>query len=174
MLREAIDHQAFPLTEIPSVPLQIHCHYSLSEILAAFGVWTCDKPHRIREGVYYHEESGCDLFFVTIQKNEKDYSPSTLYRDYAISPTLFHWESQSTTRADSTTGLRYQSHRGKGGRAIFFVRETSKDERGWTRPYLFLGPAEYVRHEGERPMGGTWRLRVEVPGGVFERLGLVG
>ena len=174
VLREAIDHQAFPLTEVPGVPLQVHCHYSLSEILAAFGVLTCDKPHRIREGVYYHEDSGCDLFFVTIQKNEKDYSPSTLYRDYAISPTLFHWESQSTTRADSTTGLRYQSHRGDGGRALFFVRETSKDERRETRPYLFLGPAEYVRHEGERPMGVTWRLRVEVPGAVFEKLGLVG
>ena len=75
VLREAIDHQAFPLSELPDVPLQLHCHYSLSEILAAFGVLTCDHPHRIREGVYYHEESGCDLFFVTIQKNEKRLQP---------------------------------------------------------------------------------------------------
>ena len=107
-------------TEIKEL-LHIHCRYSLAEILAAFGVLTPQSPHRIREGVYYHQESGCDLFFITIQKNEKDYSPSTLYRDYAISPSLFHWESQSTTRADSPTGLRYQSHRGDGGRALFAI-----------------------------------------------------
>jgi superfamily II DNA or RNA helicase len=174
VLRERIDHRAWPLTEVPAVPLAIHCHYSLSEILAAFSVMTHDRPHRIREGVYYHEPSGCDLFFVTIQKNEKDYSPSTLYRDYAISQQLFHWESQSTTRADSATGLRYRSHLGRGGRALLFVRESSKDERGETRPYLFLGPGEYVGHEGERPMGVTWRLRVGVPGAEFGRLGLTG
>ena len=174
VLRNRIDHRAFPLTEVPGVPLHIHCRYSLAEILAAFGVLTPQSPHRIREGVYYHQQSGCDLFFITIQKNEKDYSPSTRYRDYAISPRLFHWESQSTTRADSPTGLRYQSHRGDGGRALLFVRESSKDERGWTRPYLFLGPGEYLEHRGERPMGITWGLRVDVGGEVFGRVGLVG
>ena len=174
VLRERVDHRSWPLTELPGVPLEIHCHYSLSEILAAFGVLTPESPHRIREGVHFHQESGFDLFFVTIQKNERDYSPSTLYRDYAISEHLFHWESQSTTKADSKAGRRYQSHRGDGGRALFFVRERGKDDRRWAAPYLFLGPAEYVKHEGEQPMAITWRLRVEIPGAFIGRLGLVG
>ncbi len=174
VLRQRITHRAWPFDELPEVPLSVHCHYSLSEILAAFGVLTPESPHRIREGVYYHQPSGCDLFFITVRKNEKDYSPSTLYRDFAISQQLFHWESQSTTRADSPTGRRYQSHQGKGKRALLFVRETSKDERGSASPYLFLGPAEYVSHEGDQPMAVTWKLRVPIPAAEYFELGLVG
>lgn len=174
VLQQRINNLPHPLSRLPQVPLSVHCQYGLSEILAAFQVLTPDSPHRIREGVYYHQPSGCDLFFITIRKNEKDYSPSTLYRDYAISQRLFHWESQSTTRADSPTGKRYQSHHGPGGRALLFVRQTSKADLGHAQPYLFLGPAEYVSHAGERPMAITWRLEVEIPGGVYRGLGLVG
>ncbi len=163
VLEERVDHLCYPLEAFPTVPLSIHCRYSLSEILAAFGELTPERPHRIREGVFYHKTSGWDLFFVTVQKNEKDYSPTTLYRDFALSPELFHWESQSTTSSDSKTGKRYQSHRGPGGRALFFVRESSKDDRNETRPYLFLGPAEYLSHQGDRPMSITWKLEVKLP-----------
>lgn len=171
VLRERVDHQDHPLPEHPDVPLRVHCHYSLAEILAGFAVMTPDRPHRIREGVYYHEPSGCDLFFITVRKNERDYSPSTLYRDFAISPQLFHWESQSTTRADSPTGLRYRSHTGRT-HVLLFVRESAKDERGQTRPYLFLGPAHYLSHEGERPMAITWRLKHDIPFQFFRGMRL--
>ncbi len=30
----------------------------------------------------------------TLDKSDGDFSPTTRYRDYAISPTLIHWESQ--------------------------------------------------------------------------------
>ncbi len=158
VLEARVDHQDHPLEEHPHVPLRVHCHYSLAEILAAFAV-----PYRVREGVYHDPTSGCDLLFVTIQKSERDYSPSTLYRDYALSPTLFHWESQSTTRADSPTGKRYQTHRLDGPHALLFVREGRQDTRGLTSPYLFLGPAAYASHEGSRPMAITWQLRWPIP-----------
>ena len=163
VLEERVDHQSHPLPEHAEVPLRVHCHYSQSEILAAFGVLTSQTPYRLREGVYHHRPSGCDLFFVTIRKSERDYSPSTLYRDFALSPELFHWESQSGTREDSADGRRYRGHRLGGTHALLFVRETRKDERGETRPYLFLGPAGYVSHEGERPMAITWRLAHPIP-----------
>ena len=54
-------------------------------------------PNSFREGVWYSAERNVDAFFVTLKKSEADYSPTTMYRDYPISPTLFHWESQSTT-----------------------------------------------------------------------------
>jgi hypothetical protein len=37
-----------------------------------------------------------------------------MYRDFALSPTLFHWESQSTTSSTSPTGQRYIHHRQRG------------------------------------------------------------
>lgn len=174
LLRDRIDHLDYTLPEHPHVPLRVHCHYNLPEILAAFGVLTAQSPHLLREGVYYHQESGCDLFFITIRKSERDYSPTTMYQDYALSPELFHWQSQSTTREDSPTGRRYQNHRLGHTHALLFVRETLKDDRGETSSYLLLGPAEYVTHEGERPMAITWRLKHRIPIEFYRGMRLAG
>jgi len=38
------------------------------------------------------------------------------------------------------------------------------------RPYLFLGPATYVSHQGERPMAITWRLKHAIPAEFFRVL----
>ncbi len=84
------------------------------------------------------------------------------YRDYAISDTLIHWESQGVTREQSQTGQRYINHRHAGSRVFLFVRE-SVDQRA----FWFLGPAEYVSHEGERPMAITWRLLTPLPNDLF-------
>jgi len=156
VLRARIQSLEIPLED---VPLKVHCHYALVEILAAFGILSDAHPNLIREGVKYHKPSNTDLLFITIRKTENDYSPSTMYQDYSISPELFHWQSQSTTRADSETGRRY---RHGGSSVLLFAREAAKDSSGVTMPYLCLGPAEYVSHEGERPMSIIWRLRYSV------------
>jgi hypothetical protein len=77
-------------------------------------------------------------------------------------PDLNHWESQSTTRADSPTGRRYQSH-GAMGRSILLFARTRQDDRA----FWFLGPATYVRHEGEQPMAVTWKLETPLSGDLF-------
>jgi hypothetical protein len=43
------------------------------------------------------------LVFITLRKSEALFSPSTRYRDLALGPALFHWESQSTTTTASPT-----------------------------------------------------------------------
>ena len=53
------------------------------------------KPNSFREGVLFSPGANADAFLVTLHKSEADYSPTTMYQDYAISPELFHWESQS-------------------------------------------------------------------------------
>ena len=45
---------------------------------------------------------------------------------------------------------------------MLFAREKTSDRAFW-----FLGPATYVRHEGERPMACIWRLSVPLPGNFF-------
>ena len=109
-----------------AVPLSVHASYSLDEILTAIEKMTLEKPDRIREGTLWNEETKSDLFFVTLEKTEKDYSPTTLYKDYAISPELFHWESQSITSQASPTGQRYINHRERGTNILLFVRRTGK------------------------------------------------
>ncbi len=143
-----------------AVPLQIHARYQREEVLAALGYASMSrKPNSFREGVLYVPDLNIDAFFVTLKKSETDYSPTTLYRDYPISPTLFHWESQSTTTFASPTGQRYVNGTST---VLLFVRPEAKDEYG-TAPYLFLGPATYVRHHGEKPIAITWQLAHAMP-----------
>lgn len=163
LLEEHIVHRS-AATRLPSaIPLRLHARYSRTEIMAAFGDVRDRGLYEPREGVYHHPDSRSDLLFVTIQKSEADYSPSTLYEDYAISPDIFHWQSQSTTRAGSETGQRYIRHAELGYTPYLFVRERRQSEYGHTLPYLFLGPAEYVDHVGDRPMSIRWRLPSRIP-----------
>ena len=77
-----------------------HATYGLYEIIAAYGVAAkgvlCE---RTAKGVLWVESAESDLFFITLNKDDEDYSPTTRYQDYPVSPTLFHWESQSRTAA---------------------------------------------------------------------------
>lgn len=143
-------------------PLDLHCTYTRDQILVAMDFM---KPSTVREGVLYLSDKNVDIFFVTLNKSDKDYSPSTMYKDYAINERLFHWQSQSTTSGDSSKGQRYINHKALESRILLFVREYKNDlsDRSKTLPYTFLGLADYVKHEGSRPMNIIWRLQRPIP-----------
>jgi len=145
------------------IPLWVHARYTRDEALAAVGSATAERPPTSREGVHFDKGSGCDLFLFTLRKSEREYSPTTMYRDYAISRHLIHWESQSTTTDRSPTGQRYIHHASRGTHVLLFVRETKEE-----RAYTFLGTASYQSHTGERPMAITWRLDDPLPEAVFD------
>jgi Domain of unknown function (DUF3427) len=123
-------------------------------------------------GVVWSEAVQTDAFLVTLRKNEREYSPTTMYRDYAISADLFHWESQNTTAAGSPVGQRYVNHVPRGSHVLILARQTKETEWGGPRPYLCLGSSQYVSHESERPMAITWRLRQPMPIDVFRMASL--
>jgi hypothetical protein len=162
VLASRLQHLPLALATHPDVPLQVHARYSRIEILAAFGVGDGAKVAPWQTGVYWARAAGADLFAFTLDKTTGQFSPTTRYRDYAISRELIHWESQSTTRADSETGLRYQQHLQRGASVMLFARLRSDD-----RAFSFLGPADYVSHESELPMAITWRLHHRLPGDLF-------
>lgn len=155
------------LPGLADVPLAVHASYSREEILAAVG-WTSSgrTPSIMREGVAWCPDINTDVLLITLKKTDTDYSPTTMYRDFALSPELFHWESQSTTNSASPTGQRYINHRKGGSNVLLFVRESKTNSLG-TSPYVFLGPADYVTHEGSRPMAVTWKLRRPMPMEIF-------
>jgi superfamily II DNA or RNA helicase/HKD family nuclease len=159
---DAARHLTLDLTgEVAGVPLKVHARYQREEILAALDFPR--NPNSMREGVWYSRDKNIDAFLITLKKSESDYSPTTMYRDYPISRTLFHWESQSTTSLASETGRRYVAG---SSTVLLFARIEAKDEFG-TAPYLFLGPGRYVSHEGERPIAITWRLDHPLPSDFF-------
>ncbi len=162
VLATRVDHVQQALVRHPDVPLHVHARYSRIEILAAFGIGDHAKVAPWQTGVYWAKDAGADLFAFTLDKTTGQFSPTTRYRDYAISRELIHWESQSTTRADSETGQRYQRHRALGTSIMLLARLRSDDRAFW-----FLGPASYVKHESELPMAVTWRLDHSLPGDLF-------
>jgi len=150
-------------------PLAVHAEYTRDEILVGLGHWGMERRPDFREGVLHLAERRVDAFFITLHKTEGAYSPTTMYEDYAISDDLFHWQSQSTTSAESPTGQRYIQHREKGYTPLLFVREHKSLPGGLAAPYAFLGPARYVSHEGSRPMSIVWQLENRTPARLLSR-----
>lgn len=148
--------------EDPEIPMDIYASYSIQQIMAAFGKTKEDYIYPMREGVLYIEEENTDLFFITINKNEEDYLPSTMYNDYAKNSELFNWESQSTTGVDTPTGQRYINDRSEGHKILLFVREF-KQEYNHALPYIFLGNAKYQSHKGSNPIEIVWKMDHPIP-----------
>jgi hypothetical protein len=170
LLDDISEHLTYPLDEelgwTHRIPVSVHARHTMDDVLTAFGLLDVGGGFWRQTGVVRHDRTNCDLFFVTLEKSERDYSPSTLYKDYAISPVLFHWESQSGTTQQSPTGQRYIRHRELGGHVLLFVRPRKRQD-GRALPYTFLGPADLESFRGERPISCVWRLRRSMPAGMF-------
>ena len=162
-LRLASIRSVAPVLGLPfDCPMRLHCRYTRPEILAALGISTVEHQREVGEGVFFLRETQTDLLFVTLDKTEADYSPSTMYREYAINETLFQWQSQNATSEQSPTGKRYIYQRANGNTILLFVRQ-EKRENGLVQPYAFLGPVDYQSHHGSQPMTVIWRLRYPMP-----------
>ncbi len=148
---------------VPEWPLHVHRRYDRREVQTACGDMTPSRRRNHREGVLRLPDIKTELFFVTLDKSEGGFSPTTSYRDYAISRDQFHWETQNAAAEDTPTGRRYIQQAENGWRFLLFVRETRDDA------FVALGPVHYVSHAGERPMGITWRLETPLPAALFER-----
>ncbi|NLX52313.1 MAG: DUF3427 domain-containing protein [Deltaproteobacteria bacterium] len=163
LVLDSLDVAERPMNIDPPSALSIHARYSRDQILAAYGKNTFEKKSGSREGVVEIRKFNIELLFVTLQKTEKKYSPTTLYHDYAINEYLFHWQSQNTARPDKGRGLSYIEHMQRGKKIILFVRERNEDEHGRTMGFVNLGPVSIVAHDGSKPMNITWRLDVPLP-----------
>ncbi|TBO55404.1 DUF3427 domain-containing protein [Streptomyces kasugaensis] len=174
---EHTEHYPIPLTgDQSTLPMAVHASYSREEILPALGQASVDgfKPGHFREGVKWCESMKTDTLFITLEKDDKDFSPQTRYKDYAMSPHQFHWESQNQTSSSSPTGQRYQQHQELGTHILLFVRRYKSTDIGGPQPWMLLGPATYVSHEGSNPMAIVWHLPHQLPADVWTYSALAG
>lgn len=82
-------------------PLDLHCTYTRDQILIAMDYMT---PKNVREGVKWLPDKQVDVFFITLNKADKDYSP-----DYHVQR-LFD-QRKPVPLAKSKHDLRYGKHR---------------------------------------------------------------
>ncbi len=165
ILIDRVDFKEIDIVLPYAQPLKVHARYTRDQILVAFQMSTFDKvsSNKIGVGVAENKDINTELLFIDLVKSEEDYSPTTMYDDYAISEILFHWQSQNQTRADLGKGLTYINHQKLGKRILLFVREQAKNQFNNTMGYVFIGEANFINHEGSKPMSIKWELHEPMP-----------
>lgn len=142
-----------------------------------YGCYSADEIHIMLEnklgrwqvlGTQYNAERKFAMVFVTLKKSDNEYSPSTLYEDYAISQSQFHWQSMNKVTKASAEGQRIVQQNSNGWKYILFVRDSKQDEYNNTNAYYCLGLMDYHSSHGERPMNVVWDMHNEIPGFILE------
>lgn len=162
-LLDKIDFAELEIDLPYSQPLKVHARYTRDQILAAFGLSTFQKKSSNREGVANIKRLNTELLFINLIKSEEDFSPTTMYDDYAINDILFHWQSQNSAGPQTKSGQSYIHHKKNNKKILLFVREKNKDEHGSTMGYVFLGEGNLQRHYSEKPMNIEWELSEPIP-----------
>ncbi len=144
-------------------PLRIHARYTREQILVALRLSTLSKQSSNREGVAENKRLNIEALFVNLKKTEEDFSPTTMYDDFAINDQLFHWQSQNSTTPISEKGKSYIDHERLNKSILMFVRESKNDSNGFTQSYVFIGQAKFVTYQGSKPMSITWQLNEPLP-----------
>ena len=158
-----IEIQELPMEIGLPIALNLHARYSRDQILAAFGEHQFDKKLILQSGVWDIKSISIELLFVTLDKSDKKFSPSTSYHDYAVNEWLFHWQSQNSARPDKGKGLEYVKHLKLNKQVLLFIRERSKDEHGRAMGFVNIGPVQLDSHSGSKPMDITWKLHEPLP-----------
>lgn len=144
-------------------PLKLHARYTRDQILTAFQLSTFHKKSSNREGCAENKELNTELLFIDLIKSEEDFSPTTMYDDYAVNEFLFHWQSQNSARPDKGKGLSYIEHKNSNKKILLFVREKFEDEFKNTMGYVFIGEGNIKDSYGSKPMSINWELNEPMP-----------
>jgi hypothetical protein len=163
LLMDRIDSKENEI-ELPyEQPLKVHARYTRDQILAGIGLSTFDRKSPSREGVAVNQKLNTEVLFINLIKSEENFSPTTMYDDYAINETLFHWQSQNSAGPDTPKGISYIKHQEDDKIILLFVREKNKDEFGNSMGYVFVGEGVLKEHYGTKPMSIKWELNEPLP-----------
>lgn len=166
LLMKALSHTTTWISVRDGIEIELYGCYSADEI----HILLEDKPGRwLVAGTQYNHEHKFAMVFVTLNKSDKDYSPSTLYEDYAISQRQFHWQSMNKTRQTSPEGQRIINQRDNGWKFLLFVRDSKYDEYNNTNSYYCLGLMDINRSHGECPINVVWDMNSPIPGFILEK-----
>ena len=148
-------------------PLELHANYGNNDIKAALGLATFETAGQTGVGLLHSPDRKAYAVLITFQKTEREFSPTTMYADYPISRELLHWESPSNTAQAHETGQNLTLHNQRGYTILLFARSNKRMD-GRSVPFTFLGPAEVVEFQKERPIQMIWRLNHPMPAAMFE------
>ena len=146
----------------PEVDLELHANYSYDQVKAALGKNSFNESGQSGPGVLHFPQYKSYALLVTLQKSDKDISPSTMYKDYPIGRDKFHIESQSERSENHKDAQNCIHHKERGYSIHLFVRNTRSIGPA-TAPFQYMGKINYLEHKGECPIGFTWQLEYPLP-----------
>jgi len=157
-LLKHLETRTFSVGEgMPEALEQYGC-YTREEVFAIFGRQTADKKMQGSvAGVFKIDELNTELFFVTLNKSDKDFSASTMYDDYVVSENIFHCKSQNIDTHQGR-GRRFVEQKKNGKKFLLFVREDKHDGFGNTSPFYCFGLVDYISSRDDKPMSINWRM----------------
>ena len=162
-LLEHLQIKTIPLSDLFCSQMEVYGCYTREEIFTLVGRQTAVKKMQgTATGAFHLPEHNASLLFVTLNKSDKDFSPSTQYNDYVINENLFHWQSWNFDSHQNEGGRRYINQEETQRKIILFVRENKKDGYGNTCPFHCFGLVNYVSSHGDFPMNVTWKLKEPV------------
>jgi superfamily II DNA or RNA helicase/HKD family nuclease len=155
---------------LPGAPaswaLVLHGRYMRSELLTAVGHASALVRPLADGGCLPLENCKIELLFVTLDKSE-GFAEHVQYKDFAVSPELFHWQTQNRAGRNNKTGRRYVESPGNDWTFQLFVRE-DRDAA-----YVAVGPVQLVSHEGDRPISITWRFETPLSAALFRKFSVL-
>ena len=163
VLLDQIDFKEMNIDLPYQQPLKLHARYTRDQILVAFGLSSFNQKSSNREGIAVNSKLNTELLFINLVKSEEDFSPTTMYDDYAVNERLFHWQSQNSVGPETPKGKSYITHKQNEKKILLFVREKANDEFGNTMGYVFIGEGLINNYYGSKPMSIEWELNEPMP-----------
>jgi superfamily II DNA or RNA helicase len=163
VLLDQIDFKEMNIDLPYQQPLKLHARYTRDQILVAFGLSSFNQKSSNREGIAVNSKLNTELLFINLVKSEEDFSPTTMYDDYAVNERLFHWQSQNSVGPETPKGKSYITHKQNEKKILLFVREKAFDEFGNTMGYVFVGEGSINNYYGSKPMSIEWELKEPMP-----------
>jgi hypothetical protein len=134
--------------------------------LSAAGYLTPNARPLSDSGCLPLSEEHTEILFVTLDKSE-GFEERVQFKDYAISPELFHWQTQNRAGPNNNSGRRYTESLTNGWKFQLFVRENREVA------YVALGSVQLVSYEGDRPISITWRLDRPLTAELFRKFSVL-
>jgi hypothetical protein len=127
-----------------------------------------DKMHSAFRGSGLLSHKNNRFLIVELHKDES-IEERIKYKDKFISPSIFQWQSPNNTSQDSERGQDLTQNKQRGINLHLFVRKIKKID-GLIQPFIYLGKADCVEKEGEKPITLQLKLEIKIPSALYEEL----
>lgn len=101
------------------------------------------------------KRSNSHVLLVTL--NKQGSATEHRYIDHWIDEKTFHWQSQNSTKPDSSRGKAIIEQAKLGTKIHLFVRE-NKLEAGKAAPFIYYGQLRYESHSGSAPISVVFKI----------------